>query len=129
VIDDLLRKRLGFDRVVISDDLEMSAIADHFGIEQAVKLGAVAGVDLFLVCHQIRLQHQAIDALIEVVVSGAIPRERIIQANRRLDRLFDRFVRPPVRWNNDAASTIGCAEHRKMVDLRPARSTPLAGRG
>ncbi|HZA14015.1 MAG TPA: beta-N-acetylhexosaminidase, partial [Myxococcaceae bacterium] len=52
VLDGLLRRELGFAGVLVSDDLEMKAITDHFGIAEAAVRGALAGVDLFLVCHR-----------------------------------------------------------------------------
>jgi beta-N-acetylhexosaminidase len=92
IIDGLLRRTLGFQGVVISDDLEMGAIIDHVGVEHAVVRGAAAGVDLFLICHRSDRQHAAIDALCRAVADGHIPCDRIEQANRRLDALFNRFV-------------------------------------
>ncbi|HLL87868.1 MAG TPA: beta-N-acetylhexosaminidase, partial [Tepidisphaeraceae bacterium] len=47
-LDGILRDDMRFDGVVVSDDLEMKAIAEHFGLEEAVVRGANAGVDLFL---------------------------------------------------------------------------------
>ena len=115
VIGDLLRTRMKYDRLVISDDLEMRAITNHFGIDQAVIAGTRAGVDLFMICSRKELQSQAIDALTAAVESGTVSRTRIEQANRHLDELFDRFVRPPVRWNPEASSLIGCAKHQEIV--------------
>jgi len=94
-LDGILRDRFGFHGVVISDDLEMKAIAEHFGLEEAVVRGTNAGVDLFLVCHREDRQHAAIDALVRAVERGEVPRARIDEANRRLDELFARWVRPP----------------------------------
>jgi len=94
VLEGILRIELGFAGVLVSDDLEMKAIADHYGISEAVSRGAVAGVDLFLVCHQAKLQFEAIESLIRAVESGAVPRARIDEANRRLDALQKQFVRP-----------------------------------
>jgi beta-N-acetylhexosaminidase len=47
-IDGVLRTDLGFDGVVISDDLEMGAIRDHFTLEQTVVEGVKAGMDILL---------------------------------------------------------------------------------
>ncbi len=94
VLEGVLRSELGFAGVLVSDDLEMKAIADHYGISEAVTRGALAGVDLFLVCHQAKLQFEAIESLVRAVESGAVPRARINEANRRLDALQKRFVRP-----------------------------------
>ncbi|MCU0589956.1 MAG: beta-N-acetylhexosaminidase [Desulfobacterales bacterium] len=48
---DLLRKRMGFDGVVLTDDLEMGAIARHFGFDAAVRQVLRAQVDVALICH------------------------------------------------------------------------------
>ncbi|MGH7176225.1 MAG: beta-N-acetylhexosaminidase [Tepidisphaeraceae bacterium] len=93
VVDGLLRKEFGFAGVVISDDLEMKAIVDHFGIETAVVRGALAGVDLFLICHTPQYQHLAIEALVKAVERGEVPRERLEQSARRLDALESRVAR------------------------------------
>ena len=96
-VDGLLRGELGFDGVVISDDLEMAAIADLPAIagdlgEAAVR-SVLAGVDLVLCCHREDRQHRVIDALAEAIASGRISAERVQASHRRLDRLVDRFVR------------------------------------
>ena len=106
VLDAILRNRMGFNGVVLSDDLEMKAIIDHYGIEQAVVQGAAAGVDLLCVCKVHELQHQAIDALIRATEAGAVPRSRIDQANARLDALMHRFVRPASKWNDRSAALL-----------------------
>lgn len=93
IIEGLLRNHLGFDGVVVSDDLEMSAIADHFGIDQAVVRGAAAGVDLFLICHRTERQHAALDTLTRAIAEGALPWTQVEQGKRRLDELMARFVR------------------------------------
>ncbi|HET9931155.1 MAG TPA: beta-N-acetylhexosaminidase, partial [Polyangiaceae bacterium] len=51
VLKGLLRERLGYTGLVVSDDLEMNAIVEHYGIETAIFRGLLAGVDCFLVCH------------------------------------------------------------------------------
>lgn len=94
VLQGLLREELGFDGVLVSDDLEMKAIADHYGVAEAAVRGTQAGVDLFLVCQRVELQREAIEAIVHAVEDGRIPRARIDEAHRRLDRVFARFARP-----------------------------------
>jgi beta-N-acetylhexosaminidase len=89
----LLREEVGFSGVLVSDDLEMKAIADHFGIGEAAVRGTLAGVDLFLVCHRADRQREMIDAVVKAVESGRIPRARIDEANARLDALEKKFAR------------------------------------
>lgn len=119
-LDGILRDRMGFDGVVISDDLEMKAIAEHFGLEEAVVRGVNAGVDLFLVCHHAEKQHQAIDFLVRAVERGEVSRARIDEAGRRVEALVSRFVRRPL--DGPLPSTIGCAAHAAVAAEVRARS-------
>jgi len=94
VLHDLLRGKMGYDGLVISDDIEMRAIADHFGVAETVVRGLNAGVDQFLCCHTAELAHRAIDAIIHAVESGAVSRETLQRANRRIERFAARYVQP-----------------------------------
>ena len=96
-IDGLLRGRLGFDGVVISDDLEMAAIAELPELDGDLGEAAVravdAGVDLVLCCHEPERQRRVIEALAIAIDSGRLDENRITSAHRRLDRLFSGYVR------------------------------------
>ncbi len=94
-IDGLLRRTMEYRGVVISDDLEMAAIADLVETGEAAVRTVEAGVDLLLCCHLPDRQHRAIDALADAVRSGRIDARRIDDSVERLDRLFADYVRPP----------------------------------
>jgi beta-N-acetylhexosaminidase len=83
VLGGVLRRRLGFDGVVFSDDFEMSAIADHYAFEDAAVRALVAGVDEILVCHRLDVAHGLVDALSAAARSGAVPAKRVEGARRR----------------------------------------------
>jgi beta-N-acetylhexosaminidase len=110
VLHGLLRTELGFEGVLVSDDLEMKAITDHFGIAEAAIRGAIAGVDLFLVCHRAQAQRVAIEAIVGAVRDGRVPRARIDEANRRLDVLARRFAHPA----EERLATLGASEHHAL---------------
>ena len=93
VIQGLLRNQLKFDGVVITDDLEMKAIADHFGVENGAVRACAAGVDMLMCCHTPDRQHAMIDALEKAVADGVIPQRRIDESLRRINKLHARFVR------------------------------------
>ncbi|HSI34120.1 MAG: beta-N-acetylhexosaminidase [Phycisphaerae bacterium] len=112
VIGGILRREMGYDGVVISDDLEMEAIAANFSIDEVVTRGVNAGVDLLAVCHDEELQHRAIEALAGAVRSGAVREERVAGANRRVGRLMDRFARGARAFD---PSVLDCPEHRTVV--------------
>ncbi|HYV47749.1 MAG TPA: beta-N-acetylhexosaminidase [Myxococcaceae bacterium] len=107
----LLRQELGFGGVLVSDDLEMKAIADHFGIGEAAVRGTLAGVDLFLVCHRADRQNEAIQSIVKAVEDGRIPRARIDEANARLDALERRFAHPPA----DRLAQLSSPEHQAFA--------------
>jgi beta-N-acetylhexosaminidase len=115
ILQGILRQKLRFDGVIISDDLEMKAIAANFGPEQTMIKGALAGINLFMICHNHRLQHEAIDLLIRAVERGDVPRECVEGANERLDRLFEQYVNPAKATREDL-EVIGCPDHRAVVD-------------
>ena len=124
-LDGILRDRMGFDGVVISDDLEMKAIADHYGLEEAVVRGINAGVDLFLVCHHAEVQHRAIEFLADAVARGEVPLERVREARRRVDALVARYVRPPA--GADWRAVVGAPAHRAVIERVRAASPLVAG--
>jgi beta-N-acetylhexosaminidase len=122
-ITGLLRERLGFQGVVVSDDLEMKAISDP----AAAAVEAVrAGVDTLLVCHHPAVQHRVLDALVEAARKGHLSEDRLGDAHRRIDVLVQRFVRPP----EDRVGELGSPEHRQLVDGLGlgGRATQVAGR-
>jgi len=53
IITDLLREELGFDGLVMTDDLDMGAILNEHGLEETIRLSIAAGNDLAMICHRI----------------------------------------------------------------------------
>ncbi len=90
----LLREKCRFDGCVISDDLEMKAVAEHFSLEEVVPSALLAGVDALLVCHRAEVQNQVIDLLRQAVERGAVTAERLAGARARVGRLLA-FAGPP----------------------------------
>lgn len=90
---NILREELRYEGVVVSDDLEMQAIADHYPIPEAALAAAVAGCDLLLVCHDHARQEAVIERLARAMCDGELPAERIVEAAARRVRLANRFVR------------------------------------
>jgi beta-N-acetylhexosaminidase len=94
VLHGILREKMGFDGLIVTDDIEMKAIADHYGIEEAVVRGVNATVDEFLCCHTPALMQEAIDAVIHGVEGGTIDRELVDTANRRILALTQKYAQP-----------------------------------
>lgn len=83
IITDLLRNELNFQGVVITDDLNMGAVANYSDAEigvQAVK----AGADILLVCHEYGQQKRICDGVLDAVKRGEISEDRINESVRRI---------------------------------------------
>lgn len=90
-----LRAAVGFEGVLVSDDLEMKAIAARWSIEESAVLAVAAGCDALLVCWTAELQERAVAALEREAERSAAFRARVEQAQRRLREARDRIrVRP-----------------------------------
>lgn len=59
VIMDLLRGELGFKGLVMTDDLDMGAILNHYGLEETIRLAITAGNDLAMICHRVPFVEEA----------------------------------------------------------------------
>ena len=97
VLTGILRERMGYDGVIITDDMRMRAISDHYAPEDAVRLAVEAGVDVLAISNNIPGKSavsadQAFDILMAHVASGAISPERIDASYQRIQRLKARIA-------------------------------------
>lgn len=96
ILEGILRKRLHFNGVVFSDDMQMHAITKHFGFEEAVKLAIQAGVDIMTFSNNIsgsdlRTVDRVHRIIRQMVESGEIKPERIDQSYQRVMTLKKRL--------------------------------------
>jgi beta-N-acetylhexosaminidase len=92
VITDLLRNRLGFAGVIMSDCLEMGAVARTAGVEVGAVQAMRAGADLVLISHTLERQRAAIAAVRAAVADGALSAEKVKSSAERVLRLKRRFL-------------------------------------
>jgi beta-N-acetylhexosaminidase len=93
-ITGILREELGFTGVVVSDDLEMAAIAGRMEVGEAAVRFLEAGGDLVLICHDARRQQSAITAVRAAVRSGRLPEARVADSIARIARCAARLSGP-----------------------------------
>ncbi len=91
-VTGLLRQSLGFDGVVITDDLTMNAITQVHTIADAAVLAVEAGVDIVLVCHGYDNQIEVLDALKLAVNSGRLEESRIDESVYRVLKLKMKYA-------------------------------------
>jgi beta-N-acetylhexosaminidase len=117
ILTGLLRERLGFRGLVISDDLEMRAICDHYGIAEAACLAVEAGCDALLVCSKPDQALEAREALVAKAEKDVHFRERLREAaarGRSARRAFPGKLPDPA-WHTDPAFADGEAGALEQV--------------
>jgi beta-N-acetylhexosaminidase len=95
-IKEILRKQLNFKGVVVSDDMQMGAITENFGFEEALIRAINAGCDLLIISNNGNIydetaSYQARDIIFNAVKEGKIPIERIIESSDRIYTLKSKF--------------------------------------
>jgi beta-N-acetylhexosaminidase len=113
VLTGILRQKLGYDGMVVTDDIEMKAIADNYGIEELVLRGLSAGVDHFLCCHTAALAHRAIDAVVAAVEAGKLDRQVLNEATRRFAAVRERYAKPA--GSEEGLKGLRSNEHLQLV--------------
>ena len=92
LIDGLLRATLGFQGVVITDDLDMGAVAQSYSPAESTLLSLKAGVDIPLICNSPDKVFSARQRIVDALQSGEISEARIRQSLQRIGRLKAAYV-------------------------------------
>jgi len=89
ILTSLLRNKIGYDGVIVSDDLQMQAISKHYSIDEALCLTINAGADMVIFANQLGniSATEVIDRVENLVKTGVIEPSRIEQAYQRIERL------------------------------------------
>jgi beta-N-acetylhexosaminidase len=91
IIGGLIRGKLAYDGVVISDDMQMGAISDYYGFEAAIEKAIEAGVDILAFANNSVYEEDVVDRAValvkQLVKEGTISEARIDASYRRIQRL------------------------------------------
>lgn len=98
IVTGILRTQLGWDALVISDDMQMGAIRKAYGYQDALRLAILAGVDVLTIAQQQVFEPgivaKTIDLIEGLVQSGALTEARIADSHRRITAFKERLVPP-----------------------------------
>ena len=108
IIRDLLRKDMGFEGLVMTDDLDMGAILNHYGFDETMRLGIEAGNDMLMICHRIEMATAAKKA---IDTMG----KKLDEALEAMDRCKSRLA-PPTPFSLEAFHAVDA----EIYDLRVA---------
>ena len=97
IMTGLLREKMGFDGLIISDDLEMGAMAKKRGLPEGAADAFNAGIDLLLICKNQSHIIDSIELIRDKVLKGEIPHERLENSLERVIKYKRRFLYPPKR--------------------------------
>ena len=122
ILTDLLRKELGFEGLLITDDMEMKAIDDRYRSGEAAVMAIEAGADIVMVLWTPAKQLETFDALLSAVKSGRISQARLDQSVRRIlkskEAAFDRrFVDVEA-----VGQTVGTEVHQQFAQTIASRA-------
>lgn len=107
IVTGILRDQLAFDKLVMTDDLDMGAILNEVTFEEAITTSVRAGNDLVMICHRVEMVEQAKEHLATLTDAEIAPAlERINATKRNLAK--------PTRFSRDAWDGIDS----KIWDLR-----------
>ncbi|MFC9125899.1 beta-N-acetylhexosaminidase [Streptomyces sp. NPDC057099] len=126
ILGDLLRHELDFDGVLVSDALEMKAIADRYGEAAGARIALAAGADQVIVAvPDLEVTLACRDSVLDALRTGVLPEERVREAAGRVRRLAVRYAAPAGAVDDwDAGAGLEAA--RRAVRGRPV---PSAVRG
>lgn len=120
VLGTVLRQRLGFGGLVVTDELEMGAIDGRWGVGRAAVLAINAGADMVLVPWRPEKKLEVWEALVEAAQSGELPRARLDDAVRRiLEVKVRRGLFAPLPPRDERLAALGS---RKDVAARVAKA-------
>jgi beta-N-acetylhexosaminidase len=96
IITGLLREEMKYGGVIVSDDLEMKAVAKHWRPGEAAVRAAKAGCDILPLCAEVEAQVEAIEGLVRAIEAEEITFSSMDDACARVRRLKERFLLPYV---------------------------------
>lgn len=126
VLTGLLRGELGYDRVIVTDCLEMDAIDRYYGPAEGAVKAIAAGADLVLVSHTFEKQLAALDAVTKAVEEGRLTEERLNESLERLLALKAKLSggEPLLTWE-ETAPRLATPEHQAAAERWSEASVTL----
>ncbi|RYZ96788.1 MAG: beta-N-acetylhexosaminidase, partial [Proteobacteria bacterium] len=112
----LLRKEMRYQKLIISDDMQMDAVAKHFGKEEMIPLSIEAGCDM-LIYREMNAGREAMDTAFRFLAEGRITSEQVETAYARILEVKDRVLMPYKAPRMEDLGVIGCEEHQEVLRM------------
>ncbi len=120
IIQGLLRDQLGFDGLLVSDDMEMGAIGKYVDVVDASMQAVTAGCDMLLICSQdTERQVKIMEQLIYAVEDGRLPEARVRKALERQRVAKEKYLRTSLEWSPpteiELQEIVGNSAHERLA--------------
>lgn len=128
IITDLLKGKLGFEGLVMSDCMEMNAIQTYYGSVEGV-LGALrAGVDLVCISHSAKVAKQSAEAVLRELEQGTLSRTELERSTEKILRYKEKYrIGRAVSSCNDGSDRTLEREIRKKTIVHFCGKEPVLG--
>jgi beta-N-acetylhexosaminidase len=119
-----LRDEMGFSGVIVSDDVEMKAVAEHFTPAQIAEYGLNAGIDVFLACRREEVSLALYRGVVQCIEQATVRIETLLRAEDRVVTWRHQHY-AEAACSDRVSSVLGCAEHQALVAEISARAAQL----
>lgn len=126
IVTEVLKGRLGFAGLVVSDCMEMDAIKKYYGTVKGVVSAMAAGVDMVLVCHTAALQEESARAVLQAVEEGRLSGEEMRISAEKVVRLKEEYAK-----GAETEAPCRCTEEDRALEreIRRKSIVVMAGDG
>lgn len=116
-IKDLLRKELRYRNLIITDDLDMKALASHFDRAEIPVRALEAGCDILLYCNEFDRPEMALESVDNALKNGRLSAKQIDESYGRVAAIKkEAILKPdPLPWTQ-AAKQVGSDEHHRLAE-------------
>jgi beta-N-acetylhexosaminidase len=128
ILTGLLREKMGYEGVIITDGMDMHAIAHRYGAGQAAVNALAAGADMVMAIGSRETQEATLDAIAAAIADGTLPMHEVRARLDRLDRLAQSHPAGSTPYTLDAADRALMARAwRRALTARAAPPRPAPG--
>ncbi|HUT55885.1 MAG TPA: beta-N-acetylhexosaminidase [bacterium] len=116
IINDLLREEMGFDGVIITDDLMMGALMKYMPLKDAAFSAARAGADLLLVCSGPAAAEEARKTIVDGLHQGILDFGQTTLSVRRVVRIKEEYLMKKLPAREKINEVVGSGKHKELAE-------------
>ncbi len=121
ILTGLLRQKLGYEGLIVTDSMEMAAIKTYYGTGEGSAAALAAGADIVLVCHEIEDMVEAMEKAAEAVRTGRIDAGELRRSTERILRMKEKYRLEEETPLYDNSADRAAAEEMEARALTPVR--------